>query len=475
MMFLEELLTFIGRWHPLLVHLPIGMLVLAFAMAIVDRFGGKQLYPNAIRLSLLLEAVAAIVAAITGYLLSRNGGYQTEVLQFHQWLGVGVAVVSVGAFLLYLDRPTSYKWVHILRQQRFIFILTAVVLLAFTGHFGGTLTHGEGYMKDALPTAIKSTLGIAPEKEELLTLTNAQEAVVYKEIVQPILKQRCQSCHGEKKREGGLALHNPESLLQGGEGGFVLVNGDTAKSELYSRLVLPPGHEKRMPPKGRTPITSDQIKLISWWIGSGADFEKKAKEIKQPKEILAILTKLESGQQEEASLYASLPAAPTLPEEKIQAWQAKGIKVMPIAADNNMVVISAVNYPQFNDKDLEDLLQIKDNIVQLKIGRTAITDEGMKTAAQFPILHRLHLEYTSVTDEGLSYLHSLANLSYINLVGTKVTTSASTHLEKIPQLKHVYAFKTELREANEGGEKFKTFVDTGNYGLPILATDTIMY
>src|SRR5690606_38978653 len=130
---------------------------------------------------------------------------------------------------------------------------------------------------------------------------------------------------------------------------------------------------------------------------------------------------------------------------------------------------------QFNDKDLEDLLQIKDNIVQLKIGRTAITDEGMKTAAQFPILHRLHLEYTSVTDEGLSYLHSLANLRYINLVGTKVTTSASTHLEKIPQLKHVYAFKTELREANEGGEKLKTFVDTGNYDLPILATDTIMY
>src|SRR5690606_27848475 len=109
--------------------------------------------PNAIRFSLLLGAVAAIVAAITGYLLSRNGGYQTEVLQFHQWLGVGVAVVSVGAFLLYLDRPTSYKWVHILQEQRFIFILTAVVLLAFTGHFGGTLTHGEGYMKDALPTA----------------------------------------------------------------------------------------------------------------------------------------------------------------------------------------------------------------------------------------------------------------------------------------------------------------------------------
>ena len=474
-MFLEELLTFIGRWHPLLVHLPIGILILAFAMAVVDRFRKKQIYDSAIRFSLLLGAIAAVVASITGYFLSRNGGYQADVLRFHQWLGIAVAVLSVVVFLLYLDRPNPAKWLHRLRQQRFIFIFTVVVLLGLTGHFGGTLTHGEGYMKDALPTVIKNTLGVAPPTEELLTLTNAQEAVVYKEIIQPILKQRCQSCHGEKKREGGLALHNAESLLQGGEDGLVLVKGDTVKSELYTRLVLPKGHEKRMPPKGRTPITRDQIKLISWWIGSGADFEKQAKEMRQSEEISAILAKLESGQLEDRSLYASLPAARPLPGDKVQAWQAKGIKVIPIAADNNMVVINAVNYPQFGDKDLQELLQIKDNIVQLKIGRTAVTDQGMQTAAQFPVLHRLHLEYTEVTDAGLAYLKGVTQLTYINLVGSKVTEKSLAHLEKIPQLKKAYTFNTALREARAGDDKLKMVVDTGNYDLPVLVSDTITY
>ncbi|MFD1768342.1 c-type cytochrome domain-containing protein [Sphingobacterium suaedae] len=475
-MFLEELMTFIGRWHPLLVHLPIGMLVLAFAMATVDLFRRRQQYLSAIRFTLLCGAVAAVVAAITGYFLSRNGGYEVDVLGFHQWLGIAVAVVSLVTLLLYRETLGSSQWWRRLQKQRFGFMLTMLVLLGLTGHFGGTLTHGEGYLKDALPTVIKHTLGIAQPTDEIVSLPNAQEAVVYQDIIQPILKQRCQSCHGEKKQEGGLALHNQQMLLRGGDGGAVLAAGDTANSVLYSRLILPEGHEKRMPPKGRTPITPDQIKLISWWVSSGADFAKKAKELEQPKEILAILNKLEAGQQVETGiLYADLSVAPPLPEDKVNVWQAKGIKIMPVAADNNMVVINTVNYPEFSDADLHDLLQIKDNIVQLKIGRTAITDEGMKAVAQFPVLCRLHLEYTGITDAGLAYLHRLKNLAYINLVGTKVTDNALIHLRKIPKLKHVYAFHTGLRHIGGRQERRETTVDTGNYILPFLASDTITY
>ncbi|KGE12697.1 c-type cytochrome domain-containing protein [Sphingobacterium deserti] len=475
MMFLEELALFIGRWHPLLVHLPIGMLILAFAMAVVDRYRKQLEYFSAIRFTLLLGSVAAIVACITGYFLSRNGGYEADVLGYHKWLGVAVAVISVVTFLLY-RAPTHAKiWIQVLRSQRLMFLLIVVILVGVAGHFGGTLTHGEGYMKDVLPTALKSTLGIAPPKEGVFTLTNAQEAVVYQDIIQPILKQRCQSCHGEKKREGGLALHNQQAMLQGGDGGAVLVKGDTVKSELYARLVLPEGHEKRMPPSGRSPITMDQIKLISWWIAAGADFERKGKELPQSKEILTILTKLENGHQEETSLYAALPAAPPLPKDKIQAWQARGIKIMSIAADNNMVMVNAVNYAQFSNKDLEDLLAIKDNIVQLKIGRTAVTNAGMITVAKFPVLHRLHLEYTAVTDEGLLHLQRLKKVTYINLVGTKVTQQALIHLQKIPTLTHLYAFNTQLRETETGEGNSKIRVDTGNYVLPYLPSDSVIF
>lgn len=85
---------------------------------------------------------------------------------------------------------------------------------------------------------------------ELAPIENVQEALVYEAIVAPILKQRCQSCHGERKKEGGLALHSKGAILTGGDGGKVLLAGKMTESELYARLVLPEGHEGRMPPKG---------------------------------------------------------------------------------------------------------------------------------------------------------------------------------------------------------------------------------
>ncbi|WP_140938637.1 c-type cytochrome domain-containing protein [Sphingobacterium lumbrici] len=477
MMFFEELSTFIGRWHPLLVHLPIGMLVLAFAMALATRFDKSRDYQAAICFTLLLGAIAAVFAGITGYLLSRNGGYEADVLNFHQWLGIAVGIVSFLTFFLYRDTTSVRTWLVKIRKQRFWFLFVIVVLLGFTGHYGGTLTHGKGYIKDALPTGIKNALRIANPEEETLTLENAQEAIVYEGIIQPILTQRCQSCHGDKKQEGGLRLHTRENLLKGGENGVVLRNGDATKSELYARLILPEGHKGRMPPKGRTPITPDQIKLIAWWIETGADFNKKAKELKQSDEILAILQKLESGAEvQESSLFAGLPEAPPLPEEKIRNWQAKGIKVMPVATDNNFVMINAINYPQFNDDDLKDLLQIKDNIVQLKIGSTAVTDAGMKFVMELPVLIRLHVEHTVISDAGLAQLKGLKNLEYINLVGSKVTADGLASLAAIPTLKHVYAFQTQMvvsTKLGKGNEDMK--LDTGSYRLPFLDSDTVRY
>jgi len=476
----EELLNFIGRWHPLFVHLPVGMLVIAFVMAIFGRFKRYQYLIPAISFTLLFGVIAAIFASITGYLLSRNGGYDESVLGFHQWLGIAVAICSLITYLLYSEQVKgSTKWNKI-RAYRFAFLVIVVMLVGFTGHFGGTLTHGKGYLKDALPTAIKNAVGIQVITDEPPLLEDAQEAQVYQGIIQPILEQRCQSCHGDKKKEGGLALHDMENLLKGGENGKVLTAGDLKQSELYARLILPEGHEGRMPPKGRTPITPEQIKLIAWWIEGGADFKKKAKEIQQPEQIAAILKKLEEGGSEVTtdSELAGLPEAPILPEELIQQLQAKGIKIIPLAKDNDYVLVNAINYPQFSDKDVADLLKFKDNIIQLKLGNTAITDKALQEISTLPVLTKLHLEHTKITDAGLNYLSGHKRLSYINLFGVNITDKGIVSLEGIPTMKQIYAYQTGVTATGVSqvkGKLSKAQLDTGKYTLPSLATDTINY
>lgn len=471
-LFFEELREFVGRTHPIFVHLPIGMLVVAFFMALFGRREALQPLRPAIPFVLLLGSIAAVLAALTGFLLSRRGGYDVQTLDFHQWLGIAVAAVSILLYSLYRNGAKDGG----LKRYRFGVFSILMVLVGLTGHFGGTLTHGAGYFTDALPSGVKNFLGYKAADIELAPIENVQEALVYEAIVAPILQQRCQSCHGERKKEGGLALHTREAILQGGDGGQVLLAGKMVESELYARLVLPEGHEGRMPPKGRTPITGDQIKLIGWWIAQGASFSGKVNALQQSAEIKQVLTNLEKGSSDGAiSEFASLPEAPALPEDLVNKLQSKGIKVLPIDATNNYVAINAINYPEFSAADMADLLPLKAHIVQLKLGRTAIKDEDLTSVAMMPHLRKLHLEHTQISDVGLKHLEKCTALSYVNLFGTAVSDVGLAHLAQVKPLKTVYAYQTKVTAEGIAAlrkKKITTLVDSGKYQLPALASDT---
>ncbi|WP_257666813.1 DUF2231 domain-containing protein [Parapedobacter tibetensis] len=462
-----DILLFLGRWHPLLVHLPIGMLIMAFAFALLSRKKNKEVFTPAVSISLLFGSASALIAAVSGYLLSLNGGYDARTLSLHQWLGITVALVSTLCWLLY-RRPISEKDVlHPLRKLRFALLTFMLVLLCVAGHFGGTLTHGDGYLVEALPERVRRLTGWQPEQ---VVIENVQEAAVYADIIQPILKQRCQSCHGAKKQENGLAVHTMEALAQGGEGGQVIAAGNAGESELYRRLILPEGHEERMPPKGRTPISEGQIKLIAWWIDAGAPTDKKVMELEQPEEIQPVLLALASPAASE-----DIPAADT---EAVEKLVAKGVKVIPLAAAKNQLLVNAVNCPQFNDEDSRLLSGLGANITQLKLGDTQITDSALRHIGQLRGLQRLHLENTAVSDKGLDLLNGCKQLRYINLVNTKVTDKGLQALAHLPTLHAVYLYQTGVTTqgiATLAQAMPKLEIDTGNYQLPILSSDTVVY
>lgn len=53
------------------------------------------------------------------------------------------------------------------------------------------------------------------------------------------------------------------------------------------------------------------------------------------------------------------------------------------------------------------------------LGRTQVTDAGLKNLAGLKALQGLDLSYTNVTDEGLKTLGELEGLQWLNLEGTK--------------------------------------------------------
>jgi hypothetical protein len=151
------------------------------------------------------------------------------------WMGIAVAAVSlfICAKVFSSQFDVGYK----------IAIVSLLLLLFGTGHFGGSLTHGSDY----LSAAFSSDEDSVTTQQKIIP--NIQEATVYADIVQPMLQSKCYSCHGTKKQKGGLRVDDPQLLIKGGKDGEVIFPGKAEESELVKRLLLAREDEDHMPPK----------------------------------------------------------------------------------------------------------------------------------------------------------------------------------------------------------------------------------
>ena len=87
----SDISLFFGRLHPLLVHLPIGLIVLLALLEVLARSHRfKQANANA-GLILALAVPASLVSVLCGWLLSLGGGYPDSLLQWHKWTGIATA------------------------------------------------------------------------------------------------------------------------------------------------------------------------------------------------------------------------------------------------------------------------------------------------------------------------------------------------------------------------------------------------
>lgn len=133
-----------GYFHPLLVHLPISFLLLAILMDLLAYRSAFVQYRAAVPMTLFLGFVAALLSCGTGYLLASSGDYDFSSLQTHQQAGWIVAGTSGGIWLLHAvffrkQSQAGSRWMSAM-------LLALGGLIAYTGHQGGSLTHGSDYL-----------------------------------------------------------------------------------------------------------------------------------------------------------------------------------------------------------------------------------------------------------------------------------------------------------------------------------------
>ncbi|WP_375443377.1 c-type cytochrome domain-containing protein [uncultured Fibrella sp.] len=455
---------FFGRFHPLIVHLPIGFLVVAGILEVGRRLGKLQVSGSTMSAILFWSAVSATVACVFGYLLSLGGGYDEEILDEHKWQGIGVAVFAWIAWAAKSD--------FLLKKVPFSAVLylpalgLSLVALMVAGHHGGSLTHGSDYLTQYTPEPFRTMAGLPPRAASVAVkakpIIDVTQAMVYEQIVNPILQSRCVQCHNAEKSKGDLRMDTPEKLIKGGENGPIFVAGKGTDSEMIKRCLLDEGDEHHMPPKGKTPLTDQQITLLTWWVDQGAPFDKKVADLAVTDMVKPALASLGNGKavaSAEATgkavpVVGPAPLSPVLTmnvpaadPKVIDELKKTGLLVLPLSKENNQLEVSAVNVRTFNDAQAAALVKLSNQIVWLKLGDTQITDAALASIAKLKNLQKLHLERTQITNAGLEKLTGLTYLEYLNLYGTAITDVGLASLSDLKSLRSVYVWQTKVTES----------------------------
>ena len=422
--------VFIGRFHPILVHFPVVLILLPLLMEGLKKWKNWAFIDQIMPLFMAMAVISTVFSAIAGFLLYGSGEYSGELIRNHLWAGIGVAVGMNLAWLV-------FEWKF---EKAFLPILIIVnLMLIYTGHLGGSLTHGEEYLTEYLP---KLNTPKAPIEQKPL-----EELNVFNDIVMAIFDAKCLSCHNDRKTKGKLNMASFEKLMMGGKSKKTMLDSiHPASGGLYNRIHLPDDHDDHMPPSGKPQLDETEKTLIYWWLTSGGKSDQLLGE-NQPDSVRRALDnylpQVAVRQQEQI---IQKEEREKLVKEMIPTMEKLGFVVEPDPEADSMLFALSMKLPpaKITNETLVELLPFAHAFSKISLVSAEITDDGLYTLGQMKALRHLVLAKTCIKGEGIPYLARLPRLEVLNLSETSVDDLAAFQLMDLPRLKQVYLFNSEV-------------------------------
>lgn len=413
---------FLGRLHPMVVHFPLALIIVAAGLESLWFFRKGRGVSRTAMTCLVIGATAAVLAAWLGWLNAAHeprGQSVALTLALHRWIGIAAAGVACLALSFTLPARFHQRWaVHGYRWS----LIIAAALVSIGGFFGGELVHGRGYLVAVFraPTAAPRPLPPVEVRDDAVGVA----PINFAKQIRPIFAERCSDCHVPERRRGDLVLIPISAAFARPPTEWVIQPGHPDRSPMLMRLSLPADDPDRMPRDG-DPLSDTQIALIARWIAQGASFV-------------------------DASPDPPRPARPALDAAALQARsramaaiQDRGGIAVALADDRLDVAVNfSVAEPAVTDGDLALLRGLEPCLTRLDLSRTAVTDGALRQLVSFAALQRVRLDQTAITDAGVEILSALDGIVWLNLVGTSVTDACIDAIARMADLEQVYLWQT---------------------------------
>jgi hypothetical protein len=439
-----------GRMHPLVIHFPIVLLILFIGQQLLL----KQKQDNTL---LLLTAFTAAITATMGLLLSKEPGYDADALAIHKWSGISLSFLTL-AWYAWFENIKKIKWAPPATAA------LALILLTFAGHQGATITHGQNFLLAPVITA-------TPKKTVAF-----DEAIVFNDMVQPILKNKCMNCHNSSKAKGELVMETASLMLKGGKTGPIYDSSKADFGLLMQRIHLAADEEKHMPPHGKPQLTDEEITILYQWLKHDPTRNIRVADLPPGDTLKTIAANLFKNEQQEETYDFS-----AADEATIQKLNTSYRIIYPIALNSPALNVDFYSAQAFKSEQLKALEPLSRQIVSLDLDKMPVTDADIPVIMQFSNLRVLNLAFTGITGAGIAQLCKLEKLKSLSLSGTAIKADDIACLTTKRSLRHLYVWNTAIPPADlpvaknsslqiDGGSRTDTMMLKLN--SPILQNDS---
>ncbi len=393
-------LMVIGRTHPLILHFPIVLLILiSLNLIFQDLF---QKFP--FKWIELLSANFTGLTVLAGLILAKQD-YEGSLLIWHKWSGVMIYLISLG---IYFYPKNSTYFPRILG----LFLFLGIIL---TGHFGAEITHGDNFL-------------LSPISSNKIQKVPENNQVVFNEIIQPILEEKCVVCHREGKTKGDLRLDNLDGIQKGGKTGPFFIAGDIGQSLFLKRIHLGLEEKEHMPPKNKTQLSEKEIELLESWVKAGGSFTEKFSDLPKNHPFYDF-------KPTENLIKYNFEAAK---DSDVQELNNFFRKVKPLFPGSPALEVSYFGTSTFDAKSLKDLEKVKNNIVKINLNRMPLSKVDLNFLEDFRHLEELQLNFTDISGEQIKNFKNIQNLKRLSITGNPLKKEDIKFISEFKQLKELY-------------------------------------